>query len=247
MILPSKKFLKQDKLKICLIGFLDSITSLTLIKAGAINFRPSLLSLINNKNQRMRLVILITILVFSKVNWSRTVPSLKFTELDSSLKKELARIDSIVLNIDENCIAYNVDSAYGKTNYANRKRDGHWNTIVHYSDSNKNIPIRVHYNRIGPDIGLLSSFEDSNQYEFYYENGKLIFAKIEIKYFRKNSGSKIVSKCIYFKDEESIYDTNPNTSRYLKKHTYHLLNQNESLALKSILLRKKSHYSAPTY
>lgn len=195
----------------------------------------------------MRLVILISILVFPAVNWSRTVPSQKFNELDSSLKRELSRIDSIVHYIESNYKTCNLDSVCGKTDFVYRKKDGHWNSVVHYSDSNKNIPLIVHYDRIGPEIGLFSSFKDSNNYEFYYENGKLIFAKIEIIYFRKHSGSKIVSKCIYFKDEESIYDTNPNANRYLKKHTYHLINQNESFALKSVHLRTKSHNYGPAY
>ena len=145
-------------------------------------------------------------------------------EVNSELKNEINKIDSIIQLTNSTDKNYSEGIAEGPIIYNSLfKKNGGWDAYFLYKDINDNPPIRIKYSEAGNKA--------YKQFEFYYQNGKLIFAKLNVNFYRGKHKNKPIEKKYHFKNSKLISDSNPElenygvdyltqTERYVRKMIY---------------------------
>lgn len=86
------------------------------------------------------------------------------------------------------------------------RKNGGWTAYYIYENEDDNPPLRINYSRTAKN--------GYDEFEFYYKEEKLIFAKMtEIKKRGKNKGTK-TKRLFYYKNNELIYTTESEKEKY---------------------------------
>ncbi|WP_417855643.1 hypothetical protein [Xanthomarina gelatinilytica] len=86
------------------------------------------------------------------------------------------------------------------------RKNGGWTAYYLHEKQDDNLPLRIKYSQ--------TAKKGYDEFEFYYRDGKLIFAKLtEIKNRGKNKGTE-TKRLFYYKDDELIYTTESEKEKY---------------------------------
>lgn len=133
------------------------------------------------------------------------------------LKSELIKIDSIVKSIDENEARYNEGIVEGPIEYKGLfSRNGGWDAYYLHENKQENNPIRIKYS-----AAFQKKYES---YDYYYENGNLVFISLKVEYYKKRKSNKSFERQYYFRNGNLICDSNPEIKEYSVKEV--LLQEN---------------------
>jgi hypothetical protein len=120
---------------------------------------------------------------------------------------KITRITREVAEINLTEKEFNEGIAEGPIIYKSifRKKGG-WTAYYLYAKQNDNPPLRIKYSQ--------TAKKGYDEFEFYYKDGKLIFAKLtEIKNRGKNKGTE-TKRLFYYKENELIYTTESEKEKY---------------------------------
>lgn len=119
------------------------------------------------------------------------------------ISEDLKKIDSIVKLIDNSEKKYTNKTIKGTSENINKPNyKGNWEAnYLHH----KNIPSRILYNH--------TDKEKSENFEFYYESGKLIFIKLDANFYKRKTNKMVNQKC-YLKNLKKIKCDNTKTKEY---------------------------------
>ncbi|NEV95035.1 hypothetical protein G3567_12900 [Psychroflexus sp. YR1-1] len=127
--------------------------------------------------------------------------------LKSELSNELNRIDSIVDLINRTEKNYSEGIAEGPIISKNvSKKNGGWEAYFLYKEQDDNLPLRIKYNQ--------ASHKTYQKFEFYYQNQEMIFAKLNVNFYRGKRKNNPIEKKYYFKNSNLISDSNPKLKNY---------------------------------
>ena len=127
--------------------------------------------------------------------------------LKSELRNELNKIDSIVDLTNRTEKNYSEGIAEGPIiNKSIFRKNGGWEAYFLYKEQNGNPPLRIKYNEAG--------YKTYQKFEFYYQNGELIFAKLNVDFYRGKRKNKPIEKKYYFKNKKLISDSKPELENY---------------------------------
>ena len=128
-------------------------------------------------------------------------------EVNSELKNEINKIDSIIQLTNNTETNFSEGIAEGPIIYQSMfKKNGGWEAYFLYKNLNDNPPIRIKYNEGGNKA--------YKKFEFYYQNGKLIFAKLNVNFYRGKEKNNPIEKRFYFKNSKLISESNSKSENY---------------------------------
>ena len=126
--------------------------------------------------------------------------------LKSELMNEQNKIDSIVNLINRNEKQYSEGIAEGPIIYKSIfRKNGGWEAYYLHKED-ENIPLRIKYNEAG--------YKTYKEFEFYYENGKLIFAKLNVDFYRGKRKNRPAEIKYYFKNSKLISKSKLELEKY---------------------------------
>ena len=131
--------------------------------------------------------------------------------LKSELETELRKIDSIVALTNSSEKNYSEGIAEGLIKYKSifRKKGG-WEAYYLYENPDENPPLRIKYNEAG--------YKTYEQFEFHYKNGNLIYAKLNVDFYRGKRKNKPIEKRYYFKNSQLFSDSNSELEKYNEEY-----------------------------
>ena len=120
---------------------------------------------------------------------------------------KVTRITQEIAEINLNEKEFNEGIAEGPIIYKSIfRKNGGWTAYFLYEKQEDNPPLRIKYSQTAKN--------GYDEFEFYYRDGKLIFAKLnEIKNRGKNKGTE-TNSLFYYKDNQLIYTTESEKEKY---------------------------------
>ncbi|MBN4082152.1 hypothetical protein JYT21_00450 [bacterium AH-315-B15] len=159
--------------------------------------------------------------------WSLTTFSLT-AQVDPGA--EVKRIDTTVNYIDQIEKSLAVDSADGDSKWRMRVRVGHWYSKYYYKDQANTNPIKIVHKSVGHSESRFH-YRDQKEWSLYYENGKMICARIVVSEFRKFRDDKIWTRSVYYKNGKVIFDLTP---RKWERGKYESISAIEHYAIRAV-------------
>jgi hypothetical protein len=120
--------------------------------------------------------------------------------------KEKNRIESIIKNINSNQNNYSEGIVEGFLTAPDSTENGGWEVYYLYKEGDSKTPIRIIYNE--------ALEETYKNFEFFYNDGELIFGSLKIDFYDKDQNSKLIQKNFYFYNSKLIYESNEELSKY---------------------------------
>ena len=127
-------------------------------------------------------------------------PNIETLNKISRIMREVAKI-----NLTEK--DFNEGRAEGPMIYKSIfRKNGGWTAYFLYKNQKDNPPLRIKYSQTAK-----RGFED---FEFYYENGELIFAKLNVTINRGQNKGNQTERLFYFNNSDLIYATESDKEKY---------------------------------